>query len=191
MKVHNQRLMGGISAIYWALAILLFPITYLLPMVVAALIHEAGHYLALRCFGKRIHSVKVGISGTLLETRDLAVWQEFVCVLAGPVAGLLPLFTLRIFPGVALCGLIQSLFNLLPIYPLDGGRLIYCAFEILHLPRCLGSILSGLVLAVLLLLSLYGLVFLRIGVAPLLVTAILIYKAVTVKRPCKQVALPI
>lgn len=183
--------MCGVSSIYWALVILLFPITWLLPMVVAALIHEGGHYLAVRCFGKRIHVVKVGISGALLETRDLSPGQEFLCALAGPVAGLLPLLLMRIFPGVALCGLLQSLFNLLPIYPLDGGRMIICISELLHIPQSFSRILSGLFLVGMSALSLYGAIFLRLGIAPLVVMAILIYKAVTGKRPCKPMVYPI
>jgi len=191
MNIRRQRLLGGISAIYWALMILLFPLTWLLPMILAALIHEFGHYLAIRCFGKRIRGVKVGISGALLETRDLSPAQEFICALAGPLAGLLPLLTIRIFPGVALCGLLQSLFNLLPVYPLDGGRMACCFFELLHLPQTFNRILSGVVLGTLVILSMYGAIVFRLVITPIVVTAILIYKAAKGKRPCKAVILSI
>lgn len=184
--MRNQRLTGAMSAIYWAMMILLFPVTWLFPMLIAALIHELGHYLAVRCFGKRIHCITVGVSGALLETRDLAPWQEFVCILAGPIAGLTPLMVRRIFPAVALCGLLQSLFNLLPIYPLDGGRMLNCLLRILRIPEFVRKFLAVVVLVALVIAALYGAVALHLGLSPILIASILIHKAVIRKRPCKQ-----
>ena len=48
--------------------------------------------------------------------------REVVCILAGPLGGLSLLLLCRRFPRVAICGMLQSVYNVLPIYPLDGGR---------------------------------------------------------------------
>ena len=53
--------------------------------------------------------------------------RELLAVLAGPVGSLLLLGVHRWFPRLALCGLVQGLFNLLPVRPLDGGRALYLA----------------------------------------------------------------
>ena len=48
----------------------------------------------------------------------------FVIALAGPFGGLVLLLTARWLPRLAICGLMQSVFNLLPISPLDGSRAV-------------------------------------------------------------------
>ena len=58
--------------------------------------------------------------------------RELICILAGPAASLLLLCLARIFPRVAICGLIQGCYNLLPIAPLDGGRALHCLLSLLE-----------------------------------------------------------
>jgi Zn-dependent protease len=48
--------------------------------------------------------------------------EEIICALAGPVAGAMTIFAWKWFPELAVAGLVQTIFNLIPIYPLDGGR---------------------------------------------------------------------
>ena len=50
--------------------------------------------------------------------------QEFLSAMAGPAAGFLLVLLFPWFPRIAFSALVQSLFNLLPIYPFDGGRVI-------------------------------------------------------------------
>ena len=108
----------------FVLSIYLLPLQWMCAAAVAALIHELGHYVAVRLFGGEVHNVRFNMFGAVMEATDLKNYAELICLIAGPVAGLLPLLTFRFFPTVALCGIIQSAYNLLPIYPLDGGKIL-------------------------------------------------------------------
>ena len=187
MARRRERLFGGAAPICWSLVILLFPLSWIIAIVVAAFIHEMGHYIAVRCCGRKISKFKIGLTGALLETGDLSAGQEFLCTLAGPLAGLLPMLVMQWVPRVAFCALIQSLFNLLPIYPLDGGRCLRCLARLLSLPEKCCTILGYLVLCALTLLAIYGTIAFRLGIAPLLLIGVLIFKVISGKRPCKQV----
>lgn len=91
-------------------------------LIGAAVIHEAGHLIALWACGVRVSRITVGPSGAKIETGPMEPGQELFCALAGPAAGLMVCLFWRFAPRLALCALVQSAFNLLPIYPVDGGR---------------------------------------------------------------------
>jgi Zn-dependent protease len=62
----------------------------------------------------------------MMETTPLTPIQEAFCALAGPMGSFLVLLMSEVLPEAALCGLFQGAYNLLPIYPLDGGRISLC-----------------------------------------------------------------
>lgn len=186
MERGHERVLGGMTPIYWSMIILLFPLSWLFAIIIAAFIHEMGHYLAVRCCGKRISAFRVGITGAILETSDLSTTQEFICTLMGPLAGFLPMLAMRWIPRIAFCAMMQSIFNLLPIYPFDGGRCLRCVARFFSIPQRLCSFFEGIALCILIILAVYGMVTLRLGVAPLLVVGVTIFKVINGKRPCKQ-----
>ena len=119
--------MVRIEAGFWivlGLMVLLFPVRFLLGVLLAALLHEAGHILALRLTGGRLLSVQLHVFGARIEAVPMEPGRAAICALAGPAAGALTLFAWRWFPELTLAGLVQTAFNLLPIYPLDGGRVV-------------------------------------------------------------------
>ena len=105
-----------------ALMLLLFPLRFLVGVLLAALIHELGHLLALKIAGGRVLSIRLRSFGARIEAAPMSPGRTALCALAGPAAGALTIFAWKTFPELALAGLVQTVFNLLPVYPLDGGR---------------------------------------------------------------------
>ena len=98
----------------------------------AGTVHELGHYAAVRLQGGAVKALRLTISGgeMMLDRRyPLTYAGELLSILAGPGASLLlALAALRLgngreeswlLAGLSLC---LGWFNLLPVWPLDGGR---------------------------------------------------------------------
>ena len=107
-----------------ALMGLMFPVRFLVGILMAALLHECGHLLAIRLTGGRVLAIRLHGSGARIETAPMEPGREALCALAGPGLGAVTILAWRVFPELALAGLVQTAFNLLPIYPLDGGRAV-------------------------------------------------------------------
>ena len=105
-----------------ALWLLVLPLRLVFSAWTAALVHELGHLTALWLWDVRIHRVDVNGFGAKIETSPMSAGEELCCALAGPAAGLILWLFRGCFPLIGLCALLQSVFNLIPLYPLDGGR---------------------------------------------------------------------
>lgn len=91
----------------------------------SAALHEAGHLAALRLLRVPIRCLELRGTGAVLHTGQMRSGKEALCTAAGPLMnGLLLLTFSRIYPPLALVNLILLAYNLLPLYPLDGGRLL-------------------------------------------------------------------
>ncbi|MBD8500777.1 M50 family metallopeptidase [Paenibacillus arenosi] len=116
----------------------------LLTLVVIVAVHEAGHVIAAKCFGWSIVDVKLLPFGGVAETEDGALspsWQEIIVAAAGPLQNVLMIGLSLWFQYMGWwseawstyfieANLIIGGFNLLPIPPLDGGRILQalCAY---------------------------------------------------------------
>lgn len=122
MHEHVCWRLSGSACIGCALMLLLLPLDWLFAMMIAAAVHEAGHLLALRLCGGQLLGAELAFGGARLEIAPMQAGKTLLCALAGPVAGLTLLFLAERCPRLALCALVQSGWNLLPLIPLDGGR---------------------------------------------------------------------
>ena len=172
-----------------ALLLLTLPLRWLLAALFAAGIHELCHVLAVRLCGGRIFRIRVGPSGAVMETEGLSFPREMLCALAGPVGSFLLLSLGKWFPEAALCGAAQGLYNLLPVYPLDGGRALGC-FLGMVLPGQAGERITGItgraVTAVLFGVLLYCLIRLGAWNMAVLLPAIGLIGAALRKIACKE-----
>jgi Zn-dependent protease len=109
-------------------------------IVLSILVHEFGHALVARSLGLGPVSIVLhGFGGLTAFSKRPAHGQGILVGLAGPLAGLvLGLGALWLDPGTAygvlvsdavrwliLVNIFWSLFNLLPMYPLDGGQVLW------------------------------------------------------------------
>lgn len=167
------------SWILAALLLLMLPLKWLAAGFFAAAFHECCHYLTILLTGGQVHSIEIGPLGTKMDTAPMLPKTELICALAGP-AGSFALFSLyRFFPLTALCALVQGIFNLLPLYPMDGGRVVYCLASML-LPEektvVLLRVLKMVTCFFILLFSLWGTFRWMLGLAPLVWGSLLLVK---------------
>ena len=123
------------------------------------LIHELGHLYLLRRYGVYIRRLSVGFSGLCIQCslERLPRRVYFLCAAAGPMMGLSAAFFCSVIGNVfhrdflllfAGTGVILSLFNLMPVKPLDGWRMLVAVS-----PR-IAPIVSDLVAIIVLLVGL-------------------------------------
>lgn len=119
-------------------------------VLVSVLWHELGHALAYRSFGYRPEIVLRAFGGSTFApgTSQLPRWRDIAITLAGPAFGLglwglltflqdrgiiAPMETLPrggqlIMSYLLMANLFWSILNLIPIYPLDGGQVLFALF---------------------------------------------------------------
>lgn len=100
--------------------------------VPAVLAHEAGHIAALRYFGANLRKVSIKIYGAKIDYSGiLGVKQRAISLAAGPAFGALYSILAYLFFGTfgklsAMASAVMTVFNALPILPLDGGGVVEC-----------------------------------------------------------------
>ena len=107
------------------------------------LLHELAHSVVARSYGVEIKSITLFLFGGVaeLESEPQTAAVEFQVALAGPVMSLALAFGFWVFAGVvamasmpapiievlsylSVINLVLALFNLVPAFPLDGGRVL-------------------------------------------------------------------
>ncbi len=122
-------------------------ITFICLLFFIVVLHELGHALAARRYGVQTRDITLLPIGGLarLEKMPEKPWEEFVVAIAGPlvnvalaalfflVAALIPDLTLRqelnflegnIFVSLFWVNVILAVFNMIPAFPMDGGRVL-------------------------------------------------------------------
>ena len=145
-----MRVSGGFLLLLAVLVYLDEGIGLLLPGLAACLVHELGHILVIRMVGGRIERLELTAAGAVLvlDTRfPLSYLKEAVSALADFLCG-----------GAAICfghyllaglNLAVGMFNFLPIWPMDGGRVLYSllsnCWDAGRTEKCMAVISAGLV----------------------------------------------
>lgn len=96
--------------------------------LLALALHEAAHLTALALFRRPVLGLTLSAGGAKIETEELTLRQEALSAAAGPLVNLLSgALTLRCVPAFSAVSLGLAAVNLLPLYPLDGGRILRAA----------------------------------------------------------------
>ena len=166
-----------------ALMVRTLPLPWLSAGLLAAALHEFSHLLALYLFGGRCRRLYLSPGGAVLEASALAPGAVFCCALAGPAGSLMLGLVRPILPVLSLCGILQGLWNLLPLPCSDGGLMLSLLLE-----RCLPPRYCVFVLRFAAVLSLAALPFLpeiRRFFPSAIIPIVLIFTLRAGKKPCK------
>ena len=166
--------------IYLVLLLFLVPLPWLLAWLVAVAFHELCHWVAVKLCDGEIYRLTVGIGGANMESGMLQEWKSILAVLSGPVGGFALVLLGKWLPRVAVCSWLLSVYNLLPLLPLDGGR----ALQFLMGDTTYFYIAEKIFLCILSLAAVYAAIFLHLGVLPLAIVGGLWLK--NRKTPCKK-----
>lgn len=109
-----------------AAVILFLPFPWVFGWMMSVAIHEFGHYVCLRILNIDVFRVCVGLKGVSMLTAAMSERQELVCALSGPIASFLLFLVCKWLTPMAICAGFHCLFNLIPIPPMDGGRVLAC-----------------------------------------------------------------
>ena len=165
--------------IYLVLLLLLIPLKWLIAWMIAVLVHEGSHLLAVFMCGGRVEGIRIGIGGAVIQGSILSNGKRLICSLAGPFGGFLLVLLGRWIPRTALCSWLLSVYNLLPLLPLDGGQILLILLKSERRMRIAEAVIYGL----LAIMAIFMTFILKLGILPLLTFSFLWLK--NRKIPCK------
>ena len=166
---------------YIFLTILLFtiPLNWISSWIIAILFHELCHYIVVKFCRGKIYGIKIGLLGAKMQCSNMSDACQVIAVLCGPIGGLFLACLGQCFPRLALCSFFLSVYNLIPLLPLDGGRVLYILFG----NRKWFQYFEKFLLVILFFCAIFSLFFLKLGLFPIAMVVILYLKYR--KIPCK------
>lgn len=122
MKIHP------FTYLYLLLAMIVRSSNYIL-FLIFSILHEIGHYVVALYFSFDIKNMLILPFGAFLALQDLGkhyVYEEMIMLFCGPLVNVVCFIICFFFKQEELCmiNLYIFLFNLLPIYPLDGSKIL-------------------------------------------------------------------
>lgn len=113
-------------------------------------LHEFGHVFAAKILGHKTERVELNpLGGVAYIDIPSNAFHEFVIAIAGPLVNvlLIPILGLLakqhpLFFLVFYCNITILLFNLLPIFPMDGGRILRSTLQMVSGRRSFSTIIA-------------------------------------------------
>ena len=133
------------------------PFSYVIAIFISILVHELAHAYVANKLGYNVFKVYIGLFNGAAEMNLSQIHERdsIKIVAAGPLSNLILFFTSLIFISAgysnqfitdfANVNLLLLIFNIIPIYPLDGGRLLRDGLYLLIKNRKLSVTISSYV----------------------------------------------
>ncbi len=114
-------------------------VLFMIAVFASVFLHEVGHALTARAFGIGTHQILLTPLGGIaeIEARDMRPREEMLIALAGPAVSLAlggallfvattlgSISPMHFIGALAWANLMIGVFNLLPAFPMDGGRVL-------------------------------------------------------------------
>ena len=163
------------------LLLMVVPARWWIGAVLAAFFHELSHLGAIYLTGGQVIGISIGGLGAKMETLPMSRGREVLCALAGPLGSLLVAFGLPFFPEASLCATVQGIYNILPVYPLDGGRILRALF-----PEAVCAGIEVFTFIMLLGLGIWCCFAADLGILPMIPGFAALIRTVNRKIPCKE-----
>lgn len=127
-KFHMQ--VDGRLCVLLSLMLILLPLPWVLAAALAAAFHELCHAVTILLLHGSIYALQIDAGGIRMETSSMTPIRETIAAMAGPLGSAALMFFAPWLPRTAVCGAVHCVFNLLPFFPLDGGRILQNFFMI-------------------------------------------------------------
>lgn len=182
MVLRRNTIIAIRPSVYIYLSLLLFaiPLPWIAAWFAAVIFHELCHWVGVRLCGGEVLQFSLAVGGANMESTVMTDGKRLFSVLCGPLGGLFLAAFSRWLPRIAICSWFLSMYNLIPVMPLDGGN----ALQILIKNEKLHRVVEGIILGLLASVAIYTSLFLRLGILPLLIVFILWRR--NRKIPCKE-----
>ena len=171
MQFKFKNIKITISFTFFALILLLFIFRkndFLHFTCFFAIIHEFGHLFALNKFGVKILEFKISLFGANIKTEKLKkipIKSEIIILFSGPLINLILSVVLHIanliiknvsLNNLVLINLCLAIFNLLPFYNFDGGKIVEILLKSKFNEKLSETIISCISFAVLIPISVFS-----------------------------------
>ena len=127
-------------SIWFFILFLWLPFTFVIAIFVSVLIHELAHAFVAKRLGWTVYKIEVGLfTGSASVDTNIPERDSIPVIAAGPLSNLIlaivsiPLYLAlsgvnpfldRLLNDLFVVNMFMFIFNILPIYPMDGGRLL-------------------------------------------------------------------